>query len=223
LALIFDLDGVLIDSEPLHKQAKELAFSEFGMVLPESVYDRFKGRPDEVTLREILMERGCPELATQVLKRKHEIFQGIEHGVRAIPGAVDFVLWAKSRYRIALATSSTPRNRIMAFRILGVGDSFEAVVDSGRSQRPKPDPEVFQIAMNDLGLGASDCWVIEDSLNGVKAAKAAGCRTVAITATFDANTLAAAGADPVIDSYEELRVLLEGIRGEPLVDRPEQG
>ena len=56
-ALIFDMDGVLVDSEPLHKRAKEVAFRQFGIVLPESVYDSYKGRPDETMLPEILGER----------------------------------------------------------------------------------------------------------------------------------------------------------------------
>jgi len=211
LALIFDLDGVLIDSEPLHKQAKEQAFAEFGIVLSEEVYDRYKGRPDETTLREILGERGSLELLPELTQRKRAFFQLIEHQVQPVAGAVDFILWAKERFRIALATSSTPRNRNMAFRLLGIGDQFEAVVDSGRHQRPKPDPEVFLIAMADLGLGADDCWIVEDSLNGITAAKAAGCVTVGITTTFDSGRLSAAGADIVVCSFAELRGLLESV------------
>lgn len=211
LALIFDLDGVLIDSEPLHKQAKELAFAEFGIVLSEEVYDRYKGRPDETTLREILEERGSPELLPELTQRKHAFFQSIEHQVQPVTGAVDFVRWAKTRFRIALATSSTPRNRNMAFQLLGIGDQFEAVVDSSRHQRPKPDPEVFRVAMNDLRLEAAECWIIEDSLNGIVAAKAAGCVTVGITTTFDAGKLARAGADVVVESFAELRGVLESL------------
>jgi HAD superfamily hydrolase (TIGR01509 family) len=209
LALIFDLDGVLIDSEPLHKQAKEQAFAEFGIVLSEEVYDRYKGRPDETTLREILEEQGSPEILPELTRRKREFFQRIEHRVQPVAGAVDFVLWAKSRFRIALATSSTPRNRNMAFQLLGIGDRFDAVVDSSRHQRPKPDPEVFQVAMNDLGLDAADCWIIEDSVNGVRAAKSAGCLAVGLTTTFDAATLSAAGVDATVDSFAELRNMLE--------------
>ena len=58
IALIFDMDGVLVDSEPLHKRAKEEAFRQYGIVLPESVYDRYKGRPDATMLPEVLRARG---------------------------------------------------------------------------------------------------------------------------------------------------------------------
>jgi beta-phosphoglucomutase-like phosphatase (HAD superfamily) len=72
--LIFDLDGVLIDSEPLHKQAKELAFAEFGIVLSEEVYDRYKGRPDETTLREILEETGIAGASSRTYAAKACVF-----------------------------------------------------------------------------------------------------------------------------------------------------
>jgi beta-phosphoglucomutase len=210
-ALIFDMDGVLVDSEPLHKRAKEEAFRQFGIVLPESVYDSYKGRPDETMLPAILGEHSGSQHLAELSKLKREIFESLEHELRALPGAVDFVVWAKSRYRIALATSATPRNRKVALKMLGIGDDFEVIVDHGRSPRPKPDPEIFLMAIRDLGVEAGKCWIIEDSLNGIAAAKSAGCMTVGITTTFDAGKLSAAGADVVVESFVELRRLLESL------------
>lgn len=211
-ALIFDMDGVLIDSEPLHKRAKELAFGEIGLVLPESVYDSYKGRPDATMIPEVLGERGLSaDAIAELLHRKHKIFEKIEHDIKPVPGAGEFVMWAKSRYRIALATSATARNREAALKLLGIGNPFEAIVDAGRKHRPKPDPEVFQIAMRDLGLGPEDCWIIEDSTNGLRAGKAAGCFAVAITTTFDSETLRQAGADVIVHSFHALRTLLESV------------
>ena len=88
------------------------------------------------------------------------------------------------------------RNRAAALQNLGIAGCFESVVDTERFQRPKPDPEIFQVAMRDLKLSPMDCWIIEDSLAGVRAAKAAGSFTVAITTTFGASPLSAAGAEP---------------------------
>jgi beta-phosphoglucomutase len=210
-ALIFDMDGVLVDSEPLHKRAKELAFGKLGIELSEEVYDSYKGRPDETMLPEILHERGGMERLAELSRLKREFYESIEHEQQAVPGAVEFVGWAKSRYRIALATSATPRNRGAALERLGIGDAFEVIVDHGRRLRPKPDPEVFLMAMRELGIGAVDCWIVEDSLNGIVAGKAAGCVTIGITTTFDAEKLAAAGADVVIESLAELRRVLESL------------
>ncbi len=208
-ALIFDMDGVLVDSEPLHKRAKEEAFRRFGIVLPESVYDSYKGRPDATMMQEVLEERGQSALLDELLRVKHQIFESIEHDLQPIPGAVDFLRWAKSHYRVLLATSATPRNRAAALEVLGVSDLFEAVVDSGQFQRPKPDPEIFLVAMKRLGLAAEECWVIEVSLNGVKAAKAAGCVVAAITTTFESALLTTAGADLIVSSFAELRGKLQ--------------
>ena len=205
------MDGVLVDSEPLHKRAKELAFRQVGIELSESVYDSYKGRPDETMLPEILREHGGLERLAELSRLKREFYESIEHEQQAVPGAVEFVMWAKSRYRIALATSATPRNRRAALERLGIGDAFEVIVDHGRRPRPKPDPEVFQMAMRELGVGEGECWIIEDSLNGVVAAKAAECVTVGITTTFEAEKLAAAGADVVVESFAELRGMLEAL------------
>lgn len=206
------MDGVLIDSEPLHKRAKEQAFGEFGIVLSEEVYDGYKGRPDATMLPEILRPRGWSEEKIRELSvRKRAIYEEIEHELRAVPGAVAFVDWAATRYNLALATSATKRNREATFRLLGIGPQFGAVVDASGHTRPKPDPEVFQVAMRELGVSAGECWIIEDSVNGLRAAKAAGCYAVAITTTFDRGALAGAGADVVVDTFVELRTGLESL------------
>jgi beta-phosphoglucomutase len=209
-ALIFDMDGVLIDSEPLHKRAKETAFGEHGIVLPESVYDSYKGRPDATMMPEILTARGwSAEKIEQFLRRKRQIYESMEHELMPVAGAVEFVRWAAPRYKLALATSATARNREATLKFLGIGDLFQAVVDASGHMRPKPDPEVFQVAMSKLGVKASDCWIVEDSVNGLRAAKAACSTAVAITTTFNSETLVKAGADLVINSFSELKDLLE--------------
>lgn len=209
-ALIFDMDGVLIDSEPLHKRAKERAFEEYGIFLEESVYDSYKGRPDATMLPEILGARGwSAEKIDEFSRRKRQFYEEIEHELRAVPGAVEFVGWAADRYKLALATSSTKRNREATFRVLGIGDQFGAIVDASGHTRPKPEPEVFLVAMQKLGVGAASCWIIEDSVNGIKAAKAAGAVAVGITTTFSREILSEAGADLVVDSFAELRSILQ--------------
>jgi beta-phosphoglucomutase len=208
-ALIFDMDGVLVDSEPLHKRAKEQAFGEFGIVLPDEVYDSYKGRPDATMMPEILAARGwSAEKIEQLARRKRQIYEGIEHELKAVPGAQDFVEWAATRYKIALATSATARNRTATLQLLGIADRFQTVVDASGHTRPKPDPEVFLVAMRELGVGPADCWIIEDSVNGLRAAKAAGSFAAAITTTFDRTVLSNAGADVVVNSYVELRGIL---------------
>jgi HAD superfamily hydrolase (TIGR01549 family) len=209
-AIIFDMDGVLIDSEPAHKLAKERAFARFGITLPEEVYEQYKGRPDETFINEVVAS--LPKIkidAQELLRSKHSEFEALEHLAGPIQGAKEFVNWAKSNFRIALATSATPRNRQAALRLLGLSDSFDFVVDASGFWHPKPHPEVFQNAMRGLRADPIECLVIEDSLNGVVAGKAAGCHVVAITTSFAKALLLASGADYVVQSFKELRTLLD--------------
>src|SRR5581483_11563564 len=122
-ALIFDMDGVLVDSEPLHKRAKEMAFHEAGIHFPESTYESYKGRPDATMFHEVLAGRSVEEIA-ELLHCKHQFFEKIEHELQPVPGAAEFVKWAAGRYRLALATSATPRNRAAALQSLGIAHCF---------------------------------------------------------------------------------------------------
>ncbi|MGA8618504.1 MAG: HAD family phosphatase [Candidatus Sulfotelmatobacter sp.] len=210
VAIIFDMDGVLIDSEPAHKLAKERAFARFGITLPEQVYEQYKGRPDETMVKEVVSSIPGTNINVQALLRyKHLEFESLEHLAKPVPGAKEFVTWAQSKFRIALATSATPRNREAALVLLGLGDSFNFVVDACGFSRPKPDPEVFHKAMRGLGADPTECFVIEDSLNGVLAGKAAGCHVVGITTSFSETLLLGKGADHVVHTFPELRRLME--------------
>ena len=133
--LIFDMDGVLVDSEPLHKRAKELAFAEVGIILSEDVYNSYKGRPDRTMMPEVLKTLGRAADAERVMQRKKEFYEQIEHELLPVSGAEVFVRWAVSRFRLALATSATPRNRAAALRMLGIADCFQSIVDTDRFQR----------------------------------------------------------------------------------------
>ena len=158
---------------------------------------------------EVLAACGRAADAERVMPRKKEFYEEIEHQLRPVAGAVEFVCWAAGRYRLALATSATPRNRDKAIGMLGIEPCFETIVDTDRFQHAKPDPEIFQVAMRDLRLTPSDCWIVEDSLAGVGAGKASGTFTVGITTTFEREALMGAGADMVVDSFAELRRVLE--------------
>jgi beta-phosphoglucomutase-like phosphatase (HAD superfamily) len=85
---------------------------------------------------------------------------------------------------------------------------FEVAVDSASFSQPKPSPEVFQIALERLGLAPTACLVIEDAVNGIVAARAAGCFSAGLTTSFSEASLREAGADIVVGSYSELKTLL---------------
>jgi len=86
---------------------------------------------------------------------------------------------------------------------------FEAVIDSDSIVQPKPSPEVFERAIAKLGVAPSECWIIEDAINGVVAARAVPCFTIALTTSFGESDLLRAGADVVVDQFSEIQTLLQ--------------
>ena len=209
-ALIFDMDGVLIDSEPAHKLAKERAFARFGITLPEAVYDLYKGRPDETMMSEVVPT--LPKLSVNVqemLRLKHLEFETVKHLAQPIQGAKEFVTWARTKFRLALATSATPRNRQVALAFLGLSDSFDFVVDTSGFTHQKPNPEIFHTALRGLNARSAECLVVEDSLAGVTAGKAAGCCVAALTTSFAEQPLRETGADYIVHNFGQLRQMLE--------------
>ncbi len=211
-ALIFDMDGVLINSEPLHERSKREALSQAGIEVPEERFASYTGRSDTVMINDLATENGLDdERSAEILQSKHVIYESLEHTLEPIEGAIEFLQWANPRYRLALATSATARNRQKTSEMLGIAELFETAVDASLFEHPKPSPEVFQIAMQKLGLPAVNCWVVEDAVNGVLAAKAAGCFAVGLTTSFSREALREAGADMVIDNFGELQRCLESL------------
>ncbi len=126
------MDGVLIDSEPAHKLAKKRAFARFGITVPEGVYEEYKGRPDETMINGVVASISEANIdAQELLRLKHLEFEAVEDLAVPIQGAKEFVNWAKSKFRIALATSATPRNRRTALLLLGLnkGRGFSRSVE----------------------------------------------------------------------------------------------
>lgn len=152
-ALIFDMDGVLVDSEALHKRAKREALSDAGIMVPESLFASYIGRSDKAMIYEVAAAHGLSaKRSDEILESKHRIYESLEYTLRPVPGAIEFLHWADSRFRLALATSATPRNRQATLKLLGIESLFEVAVDSGSFTQSKPSPEVFQVALERLGL-----------------------------------------------------------------------
>jgi HAD superfamily hydrolase (TIGR01509 family) len=205
-AIIFDLDGVIIDSEALHNEAVAAAVATRGFIVPDTLFDEFMGVPDAALLDHINRHYlgGRCDVA-ELLADKQAAYLGVAHQVRAIPGAVEFIHAARPHFQaFALATSALKTNQQLAFDQLDLHRFFDAVVTADDVTRTKPDPQPYLLAVDRLGLHAGKCVVIEDSLNGVRAGKGAGCTVLGLTTTYSAGALSAAGADRVCASFDEI-------------------
>jgi HAD superfamily hydrolase (TIGR01509 family) len=210
LAILFDLDGVIIDSEPLHNYAVAATLRAYGVELPAGTIDKYIGIPDEVFLEHASQHYLAGRVPMPVLlEEKQRRFLQVEDQLQAIPGVLLFIHHARPYFRsFALATSAQRHNQQLAFDRFDLGGYFDAVVTAEDVRHTKPHPEPYLRAAELLGLPASSCLVIEDSLNGVRAGREAGCTVVALTTTYAAADLAAAGAAHVCTSFQEIAGLL---------------
>jgi HAD superfamily hydrolase (TIGR01509 family) len=208
-ATIFDMDGVLIDSEELHAHAKRTAFRQAGITLTDSDLRDYVGRSDAVMIEEvgIRFQLNADQRAA-IFREKARIYEQEEKKLKIVPGSIEFVRWSAQHYRLALATSATTRNRVAALGLLGIADFFEVIVDLSDVSEPKPSPEVYLTAVSRLSLPPSQCMVVEDALTGVLSAKGAGCVVSALTRTFASEALLEEGADFTFESLAKLACFL---------------
>jgi len=209
-AIVFDMDGVLIDSEELHAHAKRIAFAHAGIALTHADLRAYVGRSDAIMIDEIGTRYELTNhQRSVVLDEKTRIYEQEEKGIKIVPGAIEFVRWAAQHYRLALATSATPRNRTATLDRLGIANLFEVVADLGDVSEPKPSPEIYLLTASRLALPPSKCMVVEDALTGVLSAKRAGCCVAALTRTFPAHELIEAGANFTFRGFASLKHFLD--------------
>jgi HAD superfamily hydrolase (TIGR01509 family) len=211
-AIIFDLDGVIIDSETLHNAAVAAALTAHGVQLPPSIFEEFLGIPDEVFLEHASRTYlGGRVPAADLLADKQRIFLQNQDQVRDIPGAVDFIHRVRAQVgKLALVTSSLRENQELAFAKFGLRPLFDVVVTAEDVTHTKPHSEPYLTAVVRLGIPPGECVVIEDSLHGIASARGAGCRVVGLATSYSREALAAAGADIVCRTYAEVAACLLG-------------
>lgn len=199
LGVIFDMDGVLCDSEAMMAEAACLMLREQYNVpaMPED-FRPFLGTGEERYLGGVAEKYGVTWQPVRDKARAYEIYLEIIPGrLQPLPGTHAFIAAAQVRgLKLAVATSADRiklHGNFAAIRLLE--SSFEAVVTGADVRRKKPHPDIFLLAAERLGVPPPNCLVVEDAPSGLQAGKAAGCRCLGITSTFAAETLRAAGAD----------------------------
>ena len=186
IALIFDMDGVLIDSNPAHREAWAAYNRSFGLDTTEEMLQRMYGRRNDQIVRDYF---GSGLSDEEVLRRgadKEKLYREmIEPRLETmlVPGLRLFL----ARYRhvpMAVATNAEPENVSFLLDRTGLRQFFRVVVDGHQVSRPKPDPEIYLKAARRLGVVPENAIVFEDSLAGVAAARSAGMRVIGIRTTM---------------------------------------
>jgi beta-phosphoglucomutase len=191
-AVIFDMDGVLIDSEPLHVEIEKKLFSKLGIEVTEDVHRSYMGASNDYMYTDLRSRFNLQESVMELMKRD-ELFRSDYFNQReTVPvnnGLVSLLNQIKSAgLKLAVATSSSPGIVNILLNKCGIAPFFDAIVTTCEAGKSKPAPDVYLLAARIAGVSPANCIVFEDSPNGISAAKNAGMYCIAVqtdTVTFE--------------------------------------
>ncbi len=204
LAVIFDMDGVLVDSYHVHFESWKQLYHELGVEYSEEAFAADFGRTSRDILRRSQGGDISDERIRELDQRKEALFRNIfRERFVAIDGAVELIdALTADGFQLAVGSSAPPENVSLSLELLRRSSEFSATVTGSDVTRGKPDPQVFQLAAERLGVPVSSCAVVEDAAHGVEAARLAGMAAIGLTGTTTREKLS--HGDLVIDSLREL-------------------
>lgn len=203
-AIIFDFDGVIADTEPLHYRAAAAVLSARDIHVSEAeFYERLMGLSDDAFFRKVLSEAGRPfddAVIRELLAEKNARYESkMYRELTPLPGVDDFVYAASQRGPTAVCSGARRFEIEGLLRQFGFDEWINTIISIDEARVSKPDPTGYHMTLRALqksspSLSAGQCLVIEDSLHGIAAAKAAGMPVLAVQTHYDASQLAAADA-----------------------------
>ena len=204
LAVIFDVDGVLTDSYMPHYRAWQRMFGEIGVEFTDEQFRRTFGRTNQDIFAELYPGEMTAERSRKLGDRKEAFYREIvAESFTPLPGAVELIdALSSAGFKLAVGSSGPPENIALTLEKLGRAASFAAAATGADVQRGKPDPQVFLIAAERLGVPPDKCAVIEDAPQGIEAANRAGMTSIAVLGTTTRDKLA--HAKLIVESLNEL-------------------
>ncbi len=182
-AALFDMDGVIVNTEPLHRKAYFEMFDHYELEVSEALYNTFTGKATLDICRELVARFDLPYTPQQLIDKKREKFKllfGQDPEFDLIPGVRELLdNYRKNNIKMVLASSASMTTINMVFERFGLADYFIDQISGANLKASKPHPEIFELAAQKTGEARENCIVIEDSTNGIKAAHAAGIYCVA--------------------------------------------
>jgi len=188
-AVLFDMDGVLVDSEEFICMAAILMFQDKGLMVNKEDFIPFIGMGENRYLGGVAEKYGFPFDVETDKSRTYEIYRGITMGLlKPLPGVYNFIRKCKDKnLKIAVATSADEIKMLINLHEIGLPiATFDATVNGLEVGRKKPFPDIYLEAAKRLNVDPTNCLVVEDAISGEQAGKAAGCKVLAITGSFAA-------------------------------------
>lgn len=192
-AVLFDMDGVVVDNLPYHVDAWLLFCERKNIPLTREVFYRELNGMNSKDTFEWFYQREMSRAEVEVLEEEKELIyrEFYRDHIKPAPGLLEFLKRLRAQgIKTALATSAGPGNIDFIVDGLGIREQFDAIIGGAEVQKGKPDPEIYLKAADLVGINPSSCWVIEDSLQGITAGQAAGMRVVGISTSHTAAELA---------------------------------
>lgn len=184
-AYLFDCDGTLADSMPLHYKAWKKALAEWNCEFDEKLFYAWGGMPVKEIISNLNQRQGLQMPVEAVGRRKESLYFAMLPELTAVAEVLEHVEDAHGRIPFAVVSGSTRESVVASLRALHLLDRFDTLVCAGEYAKSKPDPEAFLLAASRLGVAPSACLVFEDTEMGIQAAKAAGMAWVKVPAPWE--------------------------------------
>ncbi len=205
--VLFDMDGVLVNSEPVIIKAATRALAEVGITATREFFEPFLGAGEEFFIIGPCKDAGIPEKTQETMDAMYRYYnETVYEELMVYPHAADTIRALYSRgITTALVSSSERKKLLMSLDAAKIpSDCFSLILSGSDVTKKKPDPEAYLKAAEKLGKDPKDCLVIEDALNGIKAAKAAGMTCAAVPTSFPESALKDVGADIILNGLDEI-------------------
>jgi len=205
--VLWDMDGVIADTNSFHFTAWQETFAKRGVKFTKEDFTKLFGTRNDFIIREVLGEGWSKEDIETIAQEKETSFrQKAKDNIKPLPGVIKLLDAIKrGNFKLALVSSAPKENIDLLTSELNIGGYFNHIVSGHEVAESKPNPQIYLLAAEKLGAQPENCIVIEDSPFGVKAAKAAGMRCLAVTNTHPREDLEE--ADKIVNSLEDIDLI----------------
>ena len=205
-AIIWDMDGVIADTSLYHLKGWQIVLQKRGVNYTEEDFQRNTGKRNDSIIKSALGEKIPQNEIMAIAREKDETFrQLMGQNIRPFPGVLKLITSLKEHgFKIAIGSAAPMENIQLITQSLKIDNYFDAIVSSWEVTKGKPDPQIFLLAAQKLGVEAERCIVIEDAIAGVAASRRAGMHCIAVTNTSTKEDLRE--ADLIIDTLEKITI-----------------